>query len=217
MRSFAVRHRVISLDLAGHGESGIGRSSWTIPAFGDDVVAVCEQLGLDDSVLIGHSMGGDVIVESALRLGRRVRGLVWVDTYASLGQIRTSAEIDAVIDPLRRDFSAGVRRLVRGMFPTSADPALVESVVADMSSAPPEIAIESLRHAIGNDRPILAAMPRLRAPVVAINPDLRATDDASLARYGVRATVMSNVGHFLMMEDPEQFDRTLAEVVAALT
>jgi pimeloyl-ACP methyl ester carboxylesterase len=35
--------------------------------------------------LIGHSMGGDVVVEAARRLGDRVAGLVWVDTYGTLG------------------------------------------------------------------------------------------------------------------------------------
>src|SRR5262245_26315272 len=80
----AERHRVVTIDLAGHGESGVDRASWTMAAFGGDVAAVVEQLGLDDAVLIGHSMGGDVIVEAAPLLGGRVRGLVWVDVYPSL-------------------------------------------------------------------------------------------------------------------------------------
>ncbi len=55
---FAQRYQVVVLDLAGHGESGLGRRAWTIPAFGQDVVAVVEKLGLKEAVLIGHSMGG---------------------------------------------------------------------------------------------------------------------------------------------------------------
>jgi pimeloyl-ACP methyl ester carboxylesterase len=87
--AFAARHRVVTVDLAGHGASGAGRSAWTMPAFGEDVVAVVAELGLDDLVLddlvlVGHSMGGDVIVETALRLPGQVLGLVWVDTYATL-------------------------------------------------------------------------------------------------------------------------------------
>ena len=34
------RFRLVTLDLAGHGQSGAGRSAWTIDAFGEDVVAV---------------------------------------------------------------------------------------------------------------------------------------------------------------------------------
>src|SRR5918994_764401 len=69
---FAGRHNVVAIDLAGHGESGVGRQAWTMPAFGDDVVAAVEQLGLESTVLIGHSMGGDVIVDAALKLPDRV-------------------------------------------------------------------------------------------------------------------------------------------------
>jgi pimeloyl-ACP methyl ester carboxylesterase len=74
LAAFSDRHQVVAVDLAGHGESGGGRQTWTMAAFGDDVVAVVEQLGLGELVLIGHSMGGDVIVEAALRLGERVLG-----------------------------------------------------------------------------------------------------------------------------------------------
>jgi pimeloyl-ACP methyl ester carboxylesterase len=73
---FGRGHRVVTVDLAGHGESGTGRAEWTMPAFGEDVVAVVEELGLEDVVLVGHSMGGDVIVEAALRLQGRVAALV---------------------------------------------------------------------------------------------------------------------------------------------
>src|SRR6266511_936859 len=72
---FAERHRVVVIDLAGHGESGSGRREWSMPAFGADVVAVADQLGLERTVLIGHSMGGDVVVAAALAMPTRVAGL----------------------------------------------------------------------------------------------------------------------------------------------
>src|SRR5688572_22498047 len=58
----AARHRVITLDLPGHGESG-QRPSWSIAAYGQDVKAVVEAVGAKQVVLVGHSMGGLVILE----------------------------------------------------------------------------------------------------------------------------------------------------------
>lgn len=98
---FADRHQVVAVDLAGHGESGLGRPAWTMPEFGNDVVAVADQLGLSDMVLIGHSMGGDVIVEAALRLGDRVIGLVWVDVYRTL---REEADPEDAVEEFLRPF-----------------------------------------------------------------------------------------------------------------
>jgi pimeloyl-ACP methyl ester carboxylesterase len=182
-------------------------------AFGQDVVAVVEQLGLGDVVLIGQSMGGDVIVEAALRLGGRVAGLVWVDTYSTLGEPATDDEVEAFAAPFRKDFVTATRALVRRLFTPDTDAELVERVAADMSAAPPEIAIDALRHAVGNEPGILAGLRELTVPVVAINPDARPTDTEALRRHGVSTVLMSGVGHFLMMEDPDRFNRLLGEVI----
>ena len=215
MTAFAARHIVVAVDLAGHGESGIGRTAWTMPAFGDDTVAVVEQLGLERVVLVGHSMGGDVVVEAALRLGDRVAGVVWVDTYQSLEEVTTPEELDAFVEPFRRDFPGQTRRFIRGLFPPTADPVLVDWVADDMAAAPPEIALDALVYAWGNDGPVLDALERLTVPVVAINPDDRPTDVESLARRGVRTVIVRGAGHFPMLEDPAQFDEALGEVIAA--
>ena len=39
---FSKDHTVVSLDLAGHGESGSNRDDWSMAAFGEDVAAVVE-------------------------------------------------------------------------------------------------------------------------------------------------------------------------------
>ena len=210
---FAGRHQVIAIDLAGHGESGLGRHAWTMAAFGDDVVAVIEQLELEDIVLIGHSMGGDVIAEVAVRLPHRVAGLVWVDVYSNLGEPRSRAEQEAFVVPFREDFVTATRDFVRRMFVPSSPSDLVERVVADMSAAPPEVALDTMEHVIGNDGAVQARLRELTAPVVAINPDYRPTDIEALQRQGVETVLMSGVGHFLMMEDPVRFNRLLEETV----
>ncbi len=58
---FAAHYAVVTIDLGGHGASGRQRTAWTMSAFGRDVVAVVERLGLPQAVLIGHSMGGFII------------------------------------------------------------------------------------------------------------------------------------------------------------
>ncbi len=215
--AFSGDHLVVTIDLAGHGESGSGRVSWTMPAFGDDVVAVIEALDLDRVVLIGHSMGGDVIVEAALRLRDRVAGVVWVDTYRSLGLPSDEAEDAAFVASFDDDFPAAVRSLVRDdLFRPTADPELVEWVASDMAAEPAEIGRDAMRHSLANEGPMIAALPRLRTPVVAINPDDPPSDVESLARLGVRTMATTGLGHFPMLEDPAQFNRLLREVLAGL-
>src|SRR5687768_8178230 len=66
------QYQIVTLDLAGHGQSGMGREAWTIASYGEDVAAVVKELDLEDAILIGHSMGGDVIVEAARHLPKRL-------------------------------------------------------------------------------------------------------------------------------------------------
>jgi pimeloyl-ACP methyl ester carboxylesterase len=210
---FSRSHAVVAVDLAGHGASGPGRADWTIAAFGRDVVAVAEQLGLGQVVLIGHSMGGDVIVEAAPRLAGPVLGLVWADVYNTLEKPLTDAEIEEFATPFREDFVATTRAFVIGMFVPGSDRELVEWVAADMSSAAPEIALGCLHHSASNGRAIGGALQGLTAPVVAINPDYRPTNVESLQRHGVETVLMPGVGHFEMMEDADTFNLLLARAI----
>jgi pimeloyl-ACP methyl ester carboxylesterase len=210
---FSARHQVAAMDLAGHGESGVGRQAWTMAAFGDDVVAVVEALGLGELVLIGHSMGGDIVVEAALRMPDRVVGLVWADVYTRLGEPQAREEVEQFLAPLRADFVTAAQQLVRRMFPPGADDELVDRVAGGISASPPEIAIEVADHAISNDRHIRARLGQLTAPVVAINPGRWPTDTESLGLHGVSAVIMPEAGHFPMMEDPDTFNRLLAEAI----
>jgi pimeloyl-ACP methyl ester carboxylesterase len=211
--AFAARHLAVAVDLAGHGESGAGRRRWTMAGFGDDVVALVRHLGLGEVVLVGHSSGGDVVVETALRLGDQVAGVVWADTYDTLGDPPTRQQLEQFLAPFREDFVAATRAFVRRMCGPTTAADLAEWVAADMSAAPPEVALDALEHAVGNEPAVLAGLGKLTCPVVAINAGWRPTDAAALGRHGVRAVVLPGAGHFLMLEDPDGFNRLLAEVV----
>lgn len=161
---------------------------------GADVVAVVTQLGLRRMLLVGHSMGGDVIVEAALRLLGRVTGLVWVDTYSSLGETETDDRIEEFIAPFRADFVTCTRDLVTRMFRPGSDPELVEWVATDMSSAPPEVALDAIKYAVANEPAAIAGPRYVAVPVVGINPDYRPPDQKATRRLVRDSSVQSTSG-----------------------
>ena len=213
VHAFSQKYEVITLDLAGHGESGIERDDWTIESFGGDVSKVIEKLGVTDAILIGHSMGGDVVVAAAQRLPGRIKGLIWVDTYKELGKYRTVEQSESFIAPFRNAFKEKTNSFVRSMFPPGANPSLVNKIANDMSSAPPDIAIGALRSAITYDRKVTVALDALDLPVIAINPDRPITDSVSMKKYGVQTIIMHDVGHFPMLEKPNEFNKMLAKAI----
>lgn len=214
LEPFSRDFQVVALDLAGHGESGVDRDEWTIRSYGADVAAVVEELDLDRVILIGHSMGGDVVVDAARLLPGRVAGMVWVDTYSQLGAVRSPKEVQAFLAPLRAGFADSTYVFVRrNLFPPTADSALAERVARDMAAAPPDIALASLESSISNDRVVPGALGELDVPVVSLNPESSSPDVESLGRHGVEVILIPDVGHFMMMEDPAAFNAMLREVV----
>ena len=218
---FAPRFTVVTLDLAGHGDSGRGRKAWTITAFADDVRRVVEHLGLERVILIGHSMGGDVVVEAASALRQapgRVAGIVLVDTLLDVDQARPDAKQQAQFSgPLRADYPAAVEKFVRSalLLPTT-DPALADRIVRQTASRPPEIAIAALEGAFAYDpRPALRG---LTMPIHAINGTRYPTNAAAFRRYApqFQVSLLSGTGHYLMLEAPQRFDALLDGVVAEM-
>jgi uncharacterized protein (DUF885 family)/pimeloyl-ACP methyl ester carboxylesterase len=215
---FAKDHEVVTLDLAGHGESGRGRTRWTIEAFGEDVRAVVEKLGLRRVVLIGHSLGGPVILEAARRLPGRVVGLIPVDTLLNVEQQEKPDEIAAFLAPFRKDFRAASEAFIREwMFTPQSDPRLIEAVVASAHRTPPEIAVAILETAWSYDaRP---AFRTVGVPIVAVNADKFPTALEVNRRYAPQyeALIQKGMGHYLMLEDPDAFNRLLDEALGRIT
>lgn len=203
--------KVVTIDLAGHGDSYPGsRDNFTTEAFAGDVAAVVGDLGWERVVLVGHSMGGGVIVEAARQLPGKVRGLIWVDAFHGVGGPGTPPEeIDAFIAPFDSNFVEQTRRFVRSMFPATTDSAISNRIATDMSSAPPAVATSAMRAAFRYDRRLPEALVELKLPVMAINADLFPTDTASMTAHGVTVFTMTGVGHFLQMEDPTRFNELL--------
>jgi pimeloyl-ACP methyl ester carboxylesterase len=211
---FASQHTVVSLDLAGHGASGRDRTQWTVPTFGQDVVAVVEQLGLEQVGLVGHSLGGPVIVEAARRLRASVIGLVGADTWHNVQQMRTAAQIEKTLAPFRTNFADAARALVRTMFVPTSDATLVEDIVTAMSAAPPGSALSVIEELLRHDRQLQEGLQEVEAPKMTINTrHWIKTNLEGLRRYGIEVALMSGVGHFVMMEDPQTFNHLLHEAV----
>jgi len=212
------RYTVIAVNLAGHGGSENNRKDWTMGNYGGDVAAVARKIPNQQIVLVGHSMGADVALEAARRIGGRVIGIIAVDSLKSIGEPpMTQQEIDAKVAPFQKSFIEATRdHVTHSMFQKDADPAFVQKVAYDMSLEPPNIAIASLQSLWAMD--FNAILPDIHVPVYAINSDLTPTDEARIRKTlpGFKADVLDHTGHFLMMEVPQRFNPVLLKDIDAL-
>jgi len=214
---FSKNHRVVVLDLAGHGHSGMSRTRYTMRAFGEDVRAVAEETGSRRVILVGHSMGGSVIAEAAGLMPDRVIGLIGVDTLENIEYPLTPPELEEMLAPFRKDFQAGSRQFVGQMISPDTDPQIRDWILADMSSAPPAVALSAMKEMMsqyitGEASKIFV---QIRIPVVTVNGDLWPIDYEANRRhmFSFDAIVLKNADHFLMMDKPEEFNAALEKAI----
>ena len=215
---FAKRHRVVTLDLAGHGASGSAREDWTMSAFGQDVRAVVEALELEHFILIGHSMGGPVVLEAARGVSEaRLAGVIPVDSLHDLSDALDASAIEHQFQAFQSDYKLATEKLVREvLFLPSSDPTLIERVARGATAAPERVAVSALRNAWAYDA--RQALEGLHAPLRAINTDRFPTNLAANRKmcrdYAV--VIMKGLGHYPMLEDPDGFNRALESVLSEL-
>lgn len=71
-------YRAITVDLLGHGESDQPRDMWrySMTHFGAQLIALMDHLALEESVILGTSLGANAALEVAAAAPDRLRGMV---------------------------------------------------------------------------------------------------------------------------------------------
>jgi len=214
---FSKNHRVVVLDLAGHGHSGSTRSQYTMKSFGEDVQAVTEATNSRRIILIGHSMGGSVIAEAARLMSNRVIGLIGIDTLENIEYPMTRKELEKMIAPLENDFRTGSRQFVKEMISPNTDPQLREWILLDISSAPPAVALSAMNDMMSQYITGEAAkvFEEIRIPVITVNGDLWPVNYEANRRhmFSFDAIVLKEADHFLMLDRPDEFNRALENAI----
>ncbi len=206
--------RVVTVDLGGHGQSGLGRDVWTIPAFGADVAAVATKEGLSEIILVGHSMGGPVSIEAARALPSPVTAIIGVDNFQNMAAALTKEQIDGFVARFMPDFEGVTMQFVQTMFPAGTDTALVGRVARDMSSGPREVGISAIGHTMGYNYP--EALADMQRPIRTISSDKFPTrveaNQQMAASFETR--LIPGSGHFPHLENPDNFNRLLLETIS---
>jgi pimeloyl-ACP methyl ester carboxylesterase len=212
---FRKSFRVIAIDLPGHGASGANRKSWSIEGLGADVAAVVRGLKLRQVVLVGHSMGGPVALAAAPKLRGILRGIVAVDSLQNVEFSAPPEAVDRIVKRFEDDFEGARTRFMSGFF-ADPDSEILKSILEKPDGFDRKAAtLLLLAHSRFDSKSALAAAG---VPVRAIN----AADGFPTAvevnrKYGdFDAVLMPDVGHFLMLEKPVEFNRHLRIIIDRL-
>lgn len=215
--AFADDYRVITMDLAGHGESGKDRKEWTVSSLARDVEAVVKALGLKRVILVGHSMGGPVALLAAKRMPGVVVGVVGVDTLHNAEFKWPEDVAKKFLAGFEADFKGTLRAGVRGLMRENADPDLQKWIVTKAEAQDQKMALGLMRDLAGLDAKTL--LKEAKVPVRCINSGggfqffTPTAIDINRKYADYNAVIIDGVGHYPMLEQPAEFNEKLREVL----
>ncbi|MEJ1365869.1 MAG: alpha/beta hydrolase [Candidatus Sedimenticola sp. (ex Thyasira tokunagai)] len=208
---FSNKHKVVWLDLAGHGLSGTTRKEYKMTAFGEDVAAVVNKVGGKRVILVGHSMGGPVSIEAAKILGNKVVAVVGVDTfYTPFKYPDSEAEIEGFVKPFKKDFVGTSQQMVKSMFTPSVNPELKASIVKQFSGANQEMGISAMYEIFRwNAQNVPSSLESNSNRLENIN----GAPTGNEAALHESVTLIPGVGHFVPQVKPDEFNAALSKII----
>jgi pimeloyl-ACP methyl ester carboxylesterase len=224
---------VVVFDLRGHGASVAPPETCTIEQFADDLHALIEALGVGPAVLVGHSIGARVALAAAAAHPGDAAAVVLVDTSRMFGpgplppgetaaelsdddlMARVSNLVDDIVGPfaedaIREQVSTTMRSapvgLVRAVFATwqAWDVGVYDEVLATLEPGLPILAVQSTYVTRGVKRSSLT-------PETESTPFL---DDLRTHLPWVESVILPCLGHFCMLEAPEDVARAVQAFVS---
>ena len=224
------QHRVIALDLPGHGQGTTTNGRYDPTYFGELTVSFCETLGLTSVDVVGTSLGGLVAMLCVLERPQQFRRLVLVSPLGF-----TKPPLPPLDDAVLHLFGLWLsfprtRALVRAAYaagffdPSQIDEASVDEITAHAQSQPRlDAARRTLReifHFSKHLDPLHARLADLHHPTLVIwgkNDPVLPAKDAEIARRVLpapRIEVLERCGHNPHVEQSEAFCALVLEFLA---
>jgi 3-oxoadipate enol-lactonase len=218
-------YRVLNLDNRGHGQSGPHREPFTIWDMADDLISVLDDAGVDETVVVGLSIGGMAGIRAAVRYPDRVRALVLTDTGAAAQGLVNRVKIAALSPvwrtPARRFIASQVVNVLFGATARRDQPELV-ATWRDRFLAQDPASMMTVGHALVQRDDVTARLAEIRVPTLVIvgeqdvDPGVAASVALAARIPGARFIALPDTGHLSALEQPEAFGAALLRFADAL-
>jgi len=211
---FKGKHPLFRLDLPGHGGSD-PRGEDRISSYARWVRLSSEKLFTKKPfVLVGHSMGGAIVLELGLNPPEGLQGIVVVGSGAKLPVTR------AIFQMLSDNPEAFFETIGRFAFSPAAPVAMVERFVLVARQCPPPVIFNDFQACDHFD--IRNRLPEIKIPTLVLCGEEDQLTPVKYSRYlheGITTsslTLIPNAGHMVMMEQPDPLNRGIESFLATL-
>jgi pimeloyl-ACP methyl ester carboxylesterase len=223
--ALAQHHRVIRLDLIGHGGTAAPSSGYEMTRQAELASAVLDKLGVSRVTVVGHSMGGWVATALASMKPERIEGLVFIDTPPTvelnltfLAKLHVAPVLGEVVYHFVTD-----QRLREGLVDAFApDSPIPEKFVADLKQVTHSaFRQEHVEGFVYREKPIYERLAALKPvpPLLSIYGSLDSKMSADQAQLyqrvpGAKVVTIEGVGHSPQVEAPTRTVGLIEDFIA---
>ncbi len=221
---FVEKYRVVTMDLAAHGQSGTERDYWTIEDMADDVVQLIRQLELKNVILVGHSLGADLILIAATQYPGPVIGFIVVDNFKNVATPLPAIyqdQVAGILDSAGKDYAGTNEQYARMALLTADTPQwITDKIVAAYRNSYKPMGLQTLPQFFTMDKIERERLPLLALKVHLINVTYIPTNKEALDLHvtnGYTLTEIEGTSHYPMLETPQELnlalDRTINNIL----
>ncbi|MCO8162320.1 alpha/beta hydrolase [Pseudomonas sp. 21LCFQ010] len=219
--ALAAQYRVITLDIRGHGRSDKPRERYSIKGFSADVEALIEHLHLEPVHVVGLSMGGMIGFQLAVDHPQWLRSLCIVNSGPQV-KVRSANEVWQWFKrwSLARLLSMQAlgQALGKLLFPRPDQADLRRKIAERWARNDKRAYLASFDAIVGWG--VQERLSRISCPTLVISGDRDYTPVAVKQAYvklirNARLVVIENSRHATPLDQPEAFNRTLLQFIAA--
>lgn len=224
---------VVACDLRGHGSTPGLPEDCSIETYGADVASLIASLNLAPAILVGHSMGCRVVLESCRTAPDRVAGIVLIDGSSIAAGERSTAQRGMSEQLNKRGYEEFIRSFFEAMFTSTTDPSLKAAIIDRALRLPADIGMALLPRLAGWDAAQLrGALDSVHVPLMAIQTTTLDSDRVrvplpagetstwlELLRDNVpnpRIETLAGQGHFPQLEMAEDVSSLISDFVLGI-
>jgi pimeloyl-ACP methyl ester carboxylesterase len=214
----ALHRRVIACDVRGHGQTSLGEPDGTVGQLAQDLVRLLDVLAIDRADLAGFSMGGAIVLKTAIDHGDRVLRLFPIATSSRVGRavMPWYAERARLADRGAGALQPVLRRDTVEQFATAPEHLEEHWLIRCESTADPRGFANGCRAmARLHAEPLDPDLGRITAPTLVISAERdqlcppRAGEIIAGGVPGARLEVIPRSGHQVEIEQPEALSLAL--------
>ena len=215
---FSPSYQTVCIDLPGFGKSGNNRVEWTMSNYAKDVIALIDRLKIDEAVLVGHSMGGIVILEVAKKIPNKIIGVIPLDVISNLEPSATKKQIANIVEYWMDWANNATYDKMKSIFSENTDSLLIAKTVDDIKNASKvgwQESVTDVLQYLQSPNILSSLLSEIQVPIHCINaaPNELNLEISRKYNSNISASSIEDVGHFFLWDAPDESNKLIESAI----